>query len=54
MEKWNKVFSIVDFYLSCVDKEIISGYTNDEIKVLDVGKIQSLEEADIFLKNCVQ
>ncbi|NLJ20968.1 MAG: nucleotidyltransferase family protein [Bacteroidales bacterium] len=54
MEKWNKVFSIIDFYLSCVEKEIISGYTNDEIKVLDVGKIQSLEDADIFLKNCVQ
>ena len=51
MEKWNEVFSIIDFYLSNVDKEKISGYTNNEIKVLDVGKIQSLEEASIFLKN---
>ena len=42
-------FAIIDFYLSIADKVRIKGYPVDDLKMIDVGKIDSLKEAEEFL-----
>ncbi len=42
-------FSIIDFYLSIADKVKIKGVPVDDLKMIDVGKIDSLKEAEKFL-----
>jgi NDP-sugar pyrophosphorylase family protein len=50
MDEWPERFGIVDFYLkSCSDK-CISGYLKEDLRLLDVGKLDSLEKAEDFLK----
>ena len=49
MENWPERFSIVDFYLQMADKYIIKGYVKDDLRMVDVGKLDSLEEAEKFL-----
>lgn len=47
-EKWEGKFSIIDFYLSVCDKIEIHGAFRSDIKLLDVGKLDSLEAAKNF------
>ena len=42
-------FSIIDFYLAVCDKTIIKGYVQKDLKLLDVGKLDSLERAEDFV-----
>lgn len=49
MESWPERFPIVDFYLQMADKYIIKGYVKNDLKMVDVGKLDSLEEAEKFL-----
>lgn len=49
MEEQQNRFSIIDFYLSLCDKEEIDYYIPDNLKMIDVGKIDSLQEASLFL-----
>ncbi len=49
MENWPERFPIVDFYLQMADKYIIKGYVKNDLKMVDVGKLDSLEEAEKFL-----
>lgn len=42
-------FSIIDYYLSICDKENITCYIPDNLKIIDVGKTDSLQEAIQFL-----
>ncbi len=49
MESWPEKFPIVDFYLQMADKYIIKGYVKNDLKMVDVGKLNSLEEAEKFL-----
>jgi NDP-sugar pyrophosphorylase family protein len=42
-------FSIIDFYLSIAAEVEIKGYPVDDLKMIDVGKIDSLREAEEFL-----
>ncbi|MFA7492063.1 MAG: nucleotidyltransferase family protein [Proteiniphilum sp.] len=42
-------FPIIDFYLSICDREDISCYIPDNLEIMDVGKIDSLQEAMLFL-----
>jgi len=49
MERWPEKFSIVDFYLQMADKYIIKGYVKNDLKMVDVGKLDSLNEAEEFL-----
>lgn len=49
MEKWPERFPIVDFYLQMADKYIIKGYVKNDLKMVDVGKLDSLDEAEEFL-----
>lgn len=49
MEDWPAKFSIIDFYLSICNKADIYGYNQDNLTIVDVGKFDSLAEADNFV-----
>ena len=49
MQSWPERFPIVDFYLQMADKFIIKGYVKNDLEMVDVGKLDSLEEAEKFL-----
>jgi len=49
MENFPEKFSIMDFYLSNVSSGKISGYTPENFKILDVGKLDVLDEAERFV-----
>ena len=43
-------FSIIDFYLNTCKDENIKAYTQEGLQLLDVGKLDSLERAEEFVK----
>lgn len=43
-------FPIVDFYLSVCHRVPIKGYLKTDLKLMDVGKLDTLQEAESFLK----
>jgi NDP-sugar pyrophosphorylase family protein len=50
MDKWEGKFSIIDFYLSvCADVKIY-GYLKSGLQLVDVGKLDTLKEAEKFLE----
>lgn len=49
MDRFPDRFSIIDFYLSVCHRSHIVGLVKDDLKVLDVGKLDSLHEAEQFL-----
>jgi len=49
MERFPDRFSIIDFYLSVCHRARIAGLVKDDLRVLDVGKIDMLTKADAFL-----
>lgn len=54
MESMPERFSIVDFYLSQADKYIIKAYIKEDLQLVDVGKIGSLDEAESLYKKLVE
>ncbi|MBR3088986.1 MAG: nucleotidyltransferase family protein [Prevotella sp.] len=48
MEEWPPRFGIIDFYLSVCDRMVIRGVVQDRLRMLDVGKVDSLEKASDF------
>ena len=50
MERFPERFPIIDFYLSVCHRSRIVGLPKDDLKVLDVGKLDSLEAAERFVK----
>lgn len=50
MDEWPERFGIVDFYLKACSDKCISGYLKEDLRLLDVGKLDSLEKAKDFLK----
>ena len=54
MAQWPEKFAIVDFYLAMADKYIIKGYVKNDLQLVDVGKLDSLQQAEemyLQLKN---
>lgn len=51
MEQWPERFGIIDFYLSECDKMKVRGLWKSDLQLLDVGKLDSLEEAQRFLSH---
>lgn len=49
MASWPEKFSIIDFYLSVCDKVHIMGHPQEGLKLLDVGKQDTLTRAEAFL-----
>lgn len=51
MADWPQRFSIIDFYLKVCDQEEIYGCVKEDLKLLDVGKLSTLHEAETFLRD---
>lgn len=49
MDEWEGKFSIIDFYLSICDKVQIKCCPNDNLHLLDVGKLDTIKKAEDFL-----
>ena len=50
MDHWPEKFSIIDFYLEQCATHIIKGYVQENLKLMDVGKLNILKEAEEFIK----
>ena len=48
--KYPEKFSIIDFYLNTCKAEKIKAFTQENLKLLDVGKLDSLEKANAFVQ----
>lgn len=51
MDRFPDRFSIIDFYLSVCHRANIVGVVKDNLQVLDVGKVDSLDAAEQFILN---
>ncbi len=51
MEEWGERFPIMDFYLRHCRDIIIKGIVKDDLRLMDVGKIDTLSEAEEFMKS---
>ena len=49
MAEWPDKFGIIDFYLDACQKADIRGILNTNLRLLDVGKLDSLSEAEQFV-----
>lgn len=49
---WPDKFSIIDFYLSLCAKESIRGVLKEDLQLMDVGKLDTLDQAEQFLSLC--
>jgi NDP-sugar pyrophosphorylase family protein len=49
MDEWPERFGIIDFYLKACADRFIYGHLKDNLHLLDVGKLDSLHEAERFL-----
>ena len=49
-EGWPAKFSIIDFYLSICREVPIYGYVQDGFRLMDVGKLDTLAQAEVFLE----
>lgn len=51
MDEWEGKFSIIDFYLSICHQHRIYGKCDSELRLLDVGKLDSIAKAEEFLSD---
>ncbi len=51
MDEYPDRFSIIDFYLQQCHKCVIRGYVQPNLRLLDVGKLDTLDKASDFLAN---
>ena len=49
MDQWPDRFPIIDFYLKACATHPLSGYVADNLRMIDVGKLDSLQQAEEFL-----
>jgi len=50
MESWPRRFPIIDFYICQCAEACIKGRVQEDLKLLDVGKLSSLDEAEAMMK----
>ena len=53
MERFPERFPIMDFYLQTCHRTRIYGCIKDDLRILDVGKLDSLDAAETFLQEHV-
>ena len=51
MEQWPDKFPIIDFYLNRCAERKIKGYLKSDLKLLDVGKLDTLASAEAWIGN---
>ena len=49
MNQFPERFPIIDFYLSICHRSRIVGLVKDDLRLMDVGKIDTLDQAQQFL-----
>lgn len=49
MDDFPEKFSIIDFYLNTCATHNIKGYVKDDLKLMDIGKLDTLAQAETFL-----
>lgn len=49
MDEFPDKFGIIDFYLKVCDKVVIKGYDKTDLRLMDVGKLDTLAEAENFI-----
>lgn len=49
MERFPERFPIIDFYLSICHRSAVFGCVKDDLQLLDVGKLDTLDRAETFL-----
>ena len=54
MDVFPDKFSIIDFYLQVCHTAQISGYVKDDLQLMDVGKMETISEAEHFLASLQQ
>lgn len=52
-ENFPDKFGIIDFYLQSCDKVCIKGYLKEDLRLMDVGKLDTLKDAEEFIKSCL-
>ena len=50
MEGWPEKFGIIDFYLRICDQCVIRGHYKPDLQLMDVGKADTLAQAETFLQ----
>ena len=51
LDEWPERFPIMDFYLKACENHLIRGYEAKDLRLLDVGKLDTLENAEEFIKS---
>lgn len=51
MENFPEKFGIMDFYLQACDKADIRAHVSQDLRLMDVGKLDTLSEADRFAES---
>lgn len=51
MDEWPDRFGIMDFYLKICAEHPIYGYLKEDLRLMDVGKIDTLDQAEAFVTN---
>ena len=51
MDEFPDRFGIIDFYLKACATHNIKGYVKDDLKLMDIGKLDTLAQAEEFLKD---
>jgi hypothetical protein len=51
MEGLNMKFPIMDFYLNNASNQVITGFLPTDYSMMDVGKLDVLDEAERFVLN---
>ncbi|MDN5553837.1 sugar phosphate nucleotidyltransferase [Prevotella sp.] len=54
MSDYPDKFPIMDFYLQNCDKIAIKGYVKEDLKLMDVGKLDTIDNAETFLEELNQ
>ncbi len=54
MQSWPEKFSIVDFYLKALETETIDAYIPSNYRMMDIGKIDHLDEAQTFAESLLK
>lgn len=50
MDRWQGKFSIMDFYLQTCRKARLGGYLTEQLRLIDIGKPETLAKAEEFIK----
>lgn len=50
MDRWQGKFSIMDFYLQTCREARLGGYLTEQLRLIDIGKPETLAKAEEFIK----